>query len=103
MPLAVTGASIVIVPAVPLLPIAATSPLIHAVSLVPSDQFRPVEVFQFPSPSVGAAGFAPPASHVSVCPNDGLANSPAATGANAMTRKFARLRLSLRMIHSPSL
>src|SRR3954469_24190659 len=85
MPLAVTGPeSMVIVPAVPPLPMLAVLPFGHTVSTAPSDQLGAVVVFQLPEPSFGAAGVGGFAPRVTVCPIAGpaaAASSAAATGA----------------------
>src|SRR5262245_21220417 len=105
MPLAVTvpePSLMVMVPAVPPLPMAAMPPLTHVKSLTPSDQLALVVVFQFPPPSVGAPGLAPLASHVSVCAPAEAAQIPmTGKAAKAMSLPLVRERMLLRMIHSP--
>ena len=72
----------VMVPAVPPLPMAAMSPLTQAKLLMPSVQLDGVTVFQFPLPSTGVAGVPPLESQVRVCPNTGREHSAIAVTAS---------------------
>jgi hypothetical protein len=74
----------VIVPAMPPLPIAATSPFTHVKFEAPSDQFASTEVFQLPLPSTGVSGLDPLESQVSVCPKPGIDQSAPSSGAAAI-------------------
>src|SRR3954466_4813851 len=91
MPAALTvpePSSIVMVPAVPLLPMLAMSPLTQALSAAPLLQFAPVVVFQLPLPSVGVTGLMPLESHVCVAANVVGANIAATIGVTARASSF---------------
>src|SRR5438045_7023642 len=87
------GSLMVMIPAVPPLPIAAMSPLTQGVFATPSVQLAAV-VLHVPLPSAAAVGELPLASQVNVWPCANFTNS----GARANARQAARLqRLPLRV------
>src|SRR5881394_3531644 len=67
------------VPPIPPLPMAATSPFTQPKSKAPSDQLALV-VLQVPEPSCGVVGLAPLASQVRVCPKAEPAHRATAQG-----------------------
>src|SRR4051794_33541130 len=97
---------IVMVPAAPPLPMTAVSPFTQAVSATAFDQFRSVVVFQFPLPSLGAAGLAGLASQVRVAAVAGSVQAAAASAkicpTRAGRRQCRRIAVLLSMSHSPA-
>src|SRR5690348_9975298 len=86
------ASSIVIVPAVPPLPMAAVSPVSQNESVAPLDQFASAVVFQLPLPSLGAPGLAGLASQVRMPPKVGMgkADNAAAVAAAEIARNLPR-------------